>query len=243
MNPRKFLILGSLAVALLAPANSQTKPAASPSLTGFPFQDETLRYSVNWPSGLSLGDVSFSAHKTSSGWSLEATAQAGVPGFAIADRYASTMTKEYCSLKLERDTSHGNKKGKETTTFDNTKMTAHRVTTLPSDGGKSDFEISNCARDALTFIYFARKEMGQGRVAPQQTVFLGGAYSVRLEYTGAVNVKASGQSATTDHVMVYVKGPKSDFNFELFFARDAARTPLLVKIPLSMGTLSMELVR
>ncbi len=27
--------------------------------------------------------------------------------------------------------------------------------------------------------------------------------------------------------MVSVKGPKSDFTFEIFFARDAARTPLL----------------
>jgi hypothetical protein len=29
----------------------------------------------------------------------------------------------------------------------------------------------------------------------------------------------------------------------MYFARDAARTPLLFKVPLAMGTFSMELVR
>jgi hypothetical protein len=47
----------------------------------------------------------------------------------------------------------------------------------------------------------------------------------------------------TDRVVVYVKGPKSDFSFETYYARDAARTPLLVKVPFSAGTFSMELVR
>jgi hypothetical protein len=29
----------------------------------------------------------------------------------------------------------------------------------------------------------------------------------------------------------------------MFFARDAARTPLLVKIPVAVGTISLELAR
>jgi hypothetical protein len=29
----------------------------------------------------------------------------------------------------------------------------------------------------------------------------------------------------------------------MFYARDAARTPLLVKIPVSVGTVTLELVR
>ena len=37
-------------------------------LTGFPFQNETLRYNVNWPSGLSLGEAVFTAHKTDDGF-------------------------------------------------------------------------------------------------------------------------------------------------------------------------------
>ena len=40
-----------------------------------------------------------------------------------------------------------------------------------------------------------------------------------------------------------VKGSASSSNFELFFARDAARTPLMVRIPSSLGTISLELSR
>src|SRR5947209_17389126 len=92
--------------------------AAAPKLTGFPFQDESLRYSVKWPSGLSLGDAVFSARHTQSGWNFEVTVDAGVPGFPIKDAYRSSVTQEGCSLELERSYSHGSKKTREKTTFD-----------------------------------------------------------------------------------------------------------------------------
>ncbi len=41
--------------------------ASAHAQTGFPFTGETLRYSINWPSGLSLGDATFSASKTDKG--------------------------------------------------------------------------------------------------------------------------------------------------------------------------------
>ncbi len=217
--------------------------AAANGQTGFPFQDESLRYSVNWPSGLSLGDATFTAHKTSAGWSFDASLEAGVPGFAISDKFHSSATADLCSLEFERSTSHGAKKTSEKTTFDQHKLTAHRVTVLPADGGKTDFDIPSCARDALTFVYFARREMGQGRVAPAQKIFFGSAYGFSMQYTGAMNVTVGEKLAVTDRVVVSVKGPKSDVGFEIFFARDAARTPLLLKVPMSMGTFSVELVR
>ena len=68
--------------------------------------------------------------------------------------------------------------------------------------------------------------MGQGRVPPAQQVFFGSAYAVRMDYTGAQDITVGDKPAVTDHVMVSVKGPKADFSFEIFFARDAARTPL-----------------
>jgi hypothetical protein len=42
---------------------------------------------------------------------------------------------------------------------------------------------------------------------------------------------------------VFVKGPASDYELEMYFERDAARTPLVIKAPLPVGNLSMELVR
>jgi hypothetical protein len=215
----------------------------APAQTGYPFQDESLRYSLNWPSGLSLGDASLTSHKGSAGWTFDVSVDLAVPGFPIADKYHSVVTPQICSSELERTVTHGGRKSREKTSFDQDKHKAHRQTILPADGGASDFDIPSCARDALAFVYYVRQEMGQGRVAPQQQVFFGSAYNVRLEYTGAQTIQSGDKQAVTDHVVAYVKGPKSDFSFEIFFARDAARTPLSVRIPLTVGTLSLELVR
>jgi hypothetical protein len=66
---------------------------------------------------------------------------------------------------------------------------------------------------------------------------------VQLEYKGAEVVKVHGLNAEADRLLVTVKGPASQATFEMFFARDAARTPLVVRVPLSLGTLSLELAR
>jgi len=44
-------------------------------------------------------------------------------------------------------------------------------------------------------------------------------------------------------VTASVKGSASEIGFEVFFLKDAARTPALVRVPLALGTFSMELVR
>ena len=171
------------------------------------------------------------------------TLDAGIPGFAIADKIRSSVTDDLCSLELERDISQGARKTDEKDTFDQKKGEGTRTTVFPAGGGTSTFSTPSCARDAMAFLYFARRELGQGRVAPAQQVFFGSAYSVRMDYTGAQTITVSDQPSVTDHLVVHVKGPKSDFSFEMFFSRDAARTPLLIRVPLSVGTFSMELVR
>src|SRR5262249_8997007 len=153
---------------LFAQGSASTQAASTPP--GFPWHNETLRYSVNWPSGLSLGEASMSATKGEGGWKFDVSLDAGVPGFAIKDKFRSGTEGDLCSVNLERDISHGAKKVREKTAFDQKKGTANRATVFPENGGKSDFDISSCARDALAFVYYARREMGQGRVASPQKV-------------------------------------------------------------------------
>jgi hypothetical protein len=239
MRPLVFTCLVGAALAAAQPA---AQPPA-PKLTGFPFQDETLRYSISWPSGLKLGEAIFTANHSASGWKFETTLDASVPAFPLRDTYRSTVTDALCSVELERSFSHGSKKTREKTTFDAHNRRATRQTTLPTDGGKSDFDISPCAHDAVAYLYLARREMGQGHVVPAETVYFGAGYSVRLQYTGEMTIPVQKKATVTDHVVVSIKGPKSDATAEIFFARDAARTPLLVKVPLSLGTVSVELVR
>jgi hypothetical protein len=64
---------------------------AAPAQTGFPFQNESLHYTINYASGLSLGDANFSAHKTSAGWDFTVSIDASVTGFSIKDKYTASM--------------------------------------------------------------------------------------------------------------------------------------------------------
>ena len=241
VSPRWLVALALI----LTGAHAQTtakSPIPPPVREGFPFTDETLHYSMNWQSGLSLGDAAMTAHRTGGGWDFTVTVNAGVPGFAIADKYTSSTDTGICSQELGRETSHGGRRTSETTSFDQHAGTARRVTLFPSGGGKSTYEIPSCARDALAYAYYARIELGQGRVPSPQQVFFGSPYTVRLDYGGAQNITIDQKNTVTDKLMVSIRGPKSDSSVEILFARDSARTPLRIRIPGSLGTFTLELV-
>jgi hypothetical protein len=202
---------------------------------------ETLRYSINWASGLSLGEATLRADKGKEAWDFEVTMDASIPGFALRDDYRAAATLDLCSLELDKTFTHGAKKGDEKITFDQQNHTASRQT--QNGGGKTDLSIPACAKDALAFMQFARSELAQGRLAPQQTVDFGSLYNVRMEYTGAQKIKYGDQTADADRILATIKGPTTDLTVEIFFARDAVRTPLLARIPLTLGSFTVELIR
>ena len=88
-----------------------------------------------------------------------------------------------------------------------------------------------------------RRELAQGRVPPRQVVYCGGPYNIRMELAGPQAVTVSRKNVEAARVVVSIKGPASDIAVEVFFSRDAARTPLLARAPFALGTFSMELVR
>lgn len=224
---------------------------------------QTLHYVINWPSGLSLGEGSLSVAKPapagkpaeapaekpvatpaagSGVWTFDLDLDAGVPGFAIRDHYHSTARDaEICSVELQKKTQHGARKSEETVTFDQSARTVTRE--ARPWGTKSDYSASSCARDALAFLQFTRKELAQGRLAPQQPVVLGAAYNIRLEVLGTASVKMLGQPVQADRIRATIKGPASNLAVEIFFAKDEGRTPVLAKIPLALGTFTVELTR
>jgi hypothetical protein len=137
---------------------------------------------------------------------------------------------------------HGTRKNDETDTFH---QIAHTVTrqSHPLGAGKGDYPVPPCARDAMAFLQFVRKELAQGRLAPQQPVVLGAAYNVRLESAGTQSVKMLDKMVQADRIKANIKGPASNLTVEIYFAKDEARTPVLAKIPLPLGTFSVELTR
>ncbi len=207
--------------------------------------DEALRFNVNWPSGLSLGEVQMNsrrlaAEKGPGQWEFEFVLDAALPGFAVQDRYRAIAGAQLCSLELEKQSSRGKRRSMETSTFNTETGVVTRVTL---GGGRSEIPLPPCSKDGVTFLYYLRQQLRQGRVPPAQTVLLGASYQVRVQYGGTQSVRIGDASVEADKLVATVKGPASAVTFELFFAKDAARTPVLARVPLSMGTFSMELVR
>lgn len=201
---------------------------------------EVLNYTINWPSGLSLGEAKLKASREGSAWNFELQFEAAVPGFAVADRFTSLSNEDQCSASFDKEIQHGKRKSRETITFDGQAGTATRQTV---GGGKSALQIPPCARDALAFIFHLRRQLAQGRIPAAQDVFYGAPYRVKLDFAGTQRVRVGEAMEDADRIRASVKGPASEFNIELFFARDAARTPLMVKLPLSLGMFAMEIVR
>ncbi len=206
-----------------------------------PASAETLRYSINWASGLSLGEATVRSDSGTDGWNFEVSMDASIPGFALRDDYRASASADLCSFELDKSLTHGPRKTEEKITFDQQNHTATRET--QGGGGKTDMQVAACAKDALTFLQFARRELAQGRLPPQQAVIFGAAYQVRLEYTGAQRIKSGDQTADADRIVASIKGPATNLTVEIFFARDAARTPLLARIPLALGSFTVELIR
>jgi hypothetical protein len=207
---------------------------------------ESLHYTINWPSGLNLGEATLRSDRShddanSAGpWEFELDVDASVPGFAVRDHYRSTASADFCSVQLEKDVAHGSRKSAERVTFDQGKRQVTRET-LPG-GGKTQISVPACARDPLSFLQFVRRELAQGRLAPRQPLVFGAIYEVRLEYAGTRQVPVGSDRIEADLIQTTFKGPASQLTFELYFSRDAARKPLFAKLPLPLGAFTVELL-
>lgn len=230
------LILLTIAATFLCQAATPPAP-----LTGFPFADEELSYVLKWPGGLPLGEGHLKAKQSSKGWDFTIGLDGSIPGFELKDEYKASASADLCTASFTRTATHGTRKTAETETVDGERGVARRET--QHGGGTSELTVPPCVRDALTFLFYSRRELGQGRVPSAREILFGNLYRAQMDYGGAETVTVSGRAEVSDKVGVTLQGPASEIHFQMYFARDPARTPLLIKVPLEMGTFSMELVR
>ena len=210
----------------------------------FPAFGESLHYTINWPSGLSLGEATLRSdhisdkaggEKTNSHWDSALDIDASVPGFVIRDHYESTAGNDLCSTRFEKKYTHGKHSTEERISFDQDQHTASRETVRAEE--KTTFRISSCARDALTFIQFARKELAQGRLAPQQPCCWAPPMTCVSNITGTMTINVGDKKTEADRSSPRSEARQSNLTVEIFFARDAARTPLLAKVAARSGNL------
>lgn len=224
---------------LILAACSLAGAAQAPS--GFPFGDEDLSYALKWPGGMSLGEGHLHAKRAATSWDFSMSLDGSIPGFDVKDEYKSNAPGDLCTAVFERTSTHGSKKTAEKETVDAQKGTVKRETL--KGGGASEISVAPCVRDALTFLYYSRRELGQGRVPAASAILFGSLYRAQMDYAGAQTVTVAGKAEVSDKVAVTMQGPVAKIRFEMYFARDAARTPLVIRVPLALGSFSMELVR
>jgi hypothetical protein len=199
---------------------------------------ETLRYTVNWPSGLSLGEGEIGSAIKGEGYEYSLRLDASIPGVPIEDRYRSRTRPGFCSESFEKESRHGNRVASETLTFEPGKVI--RKTNVEG-GGRTEIPTGECARDALAFLFFLRSELQKGRLPPAQTVYFGAPYQISVRFGGTHPIQVNGNPAKGDKLNVTAKGPASTTSFEIFFAKDRERTPLVIRAPFPLGIFSMEL--
>ncbi len=209
-------------------------------LAAFPAGDEALHYNANWPSGLSIGEGRMQAHKAGANWEFEFSLQGAIPGFEIQDTYRSVSSADFCAVEFSKQFVHGKRKASERTVVDAQNGIATRTT---ENGGKSDLPVGQCTRDALGFLYYLRRELGQGRIPQPQAVLFGSLYDVRLEFGGTQTITVNSHKVEADRILGSVRGPASDHTFEIFVSRDAARTPLRIRVPFPVSSFTLDLVR
>lgn len=201
--------------------------------------EESTRYQISWPSGLGLGEAQITAKRDSGQWKLALTLEASIPGFKLEDTFRSTATETLCSVEFTKDSVHGARKRQEKTVF----AGAMATRTTEAGGGKTEFAVPACAHDALAYLFHVRRELAAGRMPGPQRIYFGAAYDVRLNRVGAERVTVGEVPTDTDHFQVMLTGPKSRWEFDIYFAKDEARTLALVKVPFVMGSFALEWVR
>jgi hypothetical protein len=222
-------LLCLLAVLIPGPLVGEDVPFAS---------GEKLVYEITWPSGLGLGEVEFLAQSGTHGWQFSARVNATLPNLEVRDEYHAQADAALCSFEFQKEARHGSRIIEESVVFDQENHKALRKT---RSGGESEFAVPPCARDGLTYLYFLRREMGRGRIPPPDDLNFGGQYQVTSTYAESREIVVGGKSQTADRLLIDLTGPASQRSFEVFFARDSARTPLLIRIPFELGTFSLKL--
>lgn len=226
-----LLVTGVLALTGMAVA--ETTPPA-------PFKNgETLRYDIVWPSGLRLGEAQFSANSNQAGWAFAASLSANLPALTIEDKYSSKTDFALCSTSFKKTIAHGSRKQNEEVEFHQSENQALRRNL--ADGTTQNLLVPPCARDALTYLYYLRQELAQGRVPPPDDFNFGTQLQLSVSYVETREIEVSGRHQPADRLLVDVAGGEEPINIEIFLGKDEARTPLLIRVPFELGTFSLKL--
>ena len=227
-------ILGCLAACAGPYAAAQQASSPFPPLQ----QGETLRYRLQWPSGLTLGEATLRAIPSGKEVRLELTVEAGLPQYTLRDTFSAVATQEdLCSLQFRQEISEGARQRVETIEFD----LSARQATHTRGNQTTTMAVPPCPRDPLTFLYYVRREAAAGRPVTSGAVQLKNGVAVQIVPGDQESVSVSGQAKQAEHYVVTYTGPGSARTFHLWLSPDAARAPVRIQAPFSLAVFTAEL--
>ncbi len=201
---------------------------------------ERLNYTIAWPSGLPVGHASLQARTRNPGWHLELTLRATLPSIEVDDVFESSTDQELCSEVFVKRVRHGDKRAHESLRFGPGRVDRFNLEAAdPEIPGRT--AAGDCARDALAFLYYLRKDLAAGRLPSPGTIFYGAAYHIRVRFVRQRWLMIGGERRSADEFRAVVAGPASQHEFSVYVGQDEARTPLLFRIELGEETFSMQL--
>ncbi len=226
-----LVLSASATIVLLALA--QAPPLQRPD-------SEQLNYTIAWPSGLPVGHASLRARALDPGWRHEMTLQATLPSMEIDDMFASRTDSKLCSEVFEKHVRHGDRWAHESLRFGPGLVERFNLESTDREPPGRN-ATGDCARDALTFLYYLRQDLAAGRLPSPGTIFFGAAYRIQVWFTRTRRLLIGAEQRAADEFRAVVDGPASRHEFSFFVGQDENRTPLLFRVELGGDIFSMQL--
>ncbi|MBI4460204.1 MAG: DUF3108 domain-containing protein [Acidobacteria bacterium] len=213
----------------------QAQAAAFRPLT----QGEKLTYRLLWPSGLNLGEAVLEATPSGQETHFRMTVEISLPQFAIRNSTASVAAGEgLCSVRFREETGDGTKQWwEESVEFDQAAHEARRT----RNGETNTASIAECAQDPVTFLYYFRSRLAEGKPLETGTLFRGGSFEVRVRAAGTETVEFRGQSRPAEKFVVSYPSQGQEMSFELWVSTDAERVPVRMRVPSPLAVFTAEL--
>lgn len=232
--PVSILIVRALLAGLAAPAPAHVPAPPAP----YPFAvGETLSYDAKlgyFPVGTATASVGRAQEQGSEAFVFAFSGAGGPPGVRVQyDLTSWTRSARFASLRFHRKLVQGNSVEEE------------RYQIVPDssryrlEGGGQDWVAPRDALDELAFMYYLRTApLESGRTYTISRYFRSGYNPITVRVTGRESVTLYDNSSVPCFVVeVSTRGT----TLRLRLTDDARRLPVQLELPLSFGTVSLEL--
>ncbi|OFW06747.1 MAG: hypothetical protein A3G20_05310 [Acidobacteria bacterium RIFCSPLOWO2_12_FULL_59_11] len=188
---------------------------------------------------MSLGEAFMEASPSGAETHFQVTVEINLPQYALRHSSSSVATGVgLCSLRFRQETGEGAKKWwEESGEFDQAAHEAHWT----RNGQTTTASIAACAQDPLTFLYYFRSRLAEGKPPDSGTLFRGGDFNVRVRAAGAETVAFRGQQRAAEKYVVTFPSQNQELTIELWISTDAERVPVRIRVPSPLAVFTAEL--